>query len=509
MSNGYDEPPGLDNNFERDYPKVVVTGEDRPIDRLRPDSDAHGLVLDYIRKRVEESERCMANFWPRWIENELKVHAYISLADYEQKVKKKNQAGESPKPVSIIIPTTQATVATIATYLTHTFTGRHPIIQVGTYKDEYLANAANMETVIQYNHDHSRSIRNFAHMAWDWQIYGFAGWRIGWNTEFRMKVTKKPTTSYSLFGEQIPGPMATEKELHKCYEGNKIISIDPYGFFPDPRVPLHEVAETGEYVFWRTWEGKHSLLKDEFDGHLKWVKSTPSRTSMDSQYSDPHSMRSEIFGGKAFPGHSQGYLLKDNYKVDQGTCEIIPRELGLGDSERPEKWMFTMLNSAQIVQAEPFESYHGMHPVAITEPMVQGYGFGNAGTVDFIAALQDAISWLYNSHQDNVRKVINNDLIVAPDMIVMKDLKPQNNEVSRVIRLKRTALGQDVKNAISQLRSRMSLPATSRTSRSCLVSSSGSLEPPTTSQVSRMQVVGRLRRRFVLRRPQRSTGWRI
>lgn len=445
------EPPGLGEEYPSDYPsQITINDRGSVIDRLRPDSDEHHRVLTYLNKRIEESERVMQQFYPRWLENEIKLHAHIYLPDYEAKVKQKNRKGEPPQQVSIIIPTTQATIATIATYLTHTFTGRRPIHQVGSYRDEHMENAANMETVLQYNHDHSRSIRYFAQGMWDWQVYGFSAWRIGWEEQHRMRTRRKQRTQFTSLGEEVPGETEVTRELAKIYEGNVVLSIDPYGYLPDPRVPLSEAPNTGEYIFWRSWEGKHSLLKDEFDGHLKWVKQTKPY-SKSSQYSDPASLRNEIYGGRSFPGRDQPSMLRDNYRVDEGTIWVIPRELGLGDSERPEMWLFTILNGNQIVQAERFDSDHGMHPVVVTEPMIQSYGLGNPGTVDFIGALQDAISWLFNSHQTNVTKVINNDLVVSPDLIVMKDLKPAERQITRVIRLKRTAIGQDVKNAIQQL----------------------------------------------------------
>ena len=34
----------------------------------------------------------------------------------------------------------------------------------------------------------------------------------------------------------------------------------------------------------------------------------------------------------------------DYYQVDQLSIEIIPAELGLGESKYPQKWLFTILN---------------------------------------------------------------------------------------------------------------------------------------------------------------------
>jgi hypothetical protein len=141
--------------------------------------------------------------------------------------------------------------------------------------------------------------------------------------------------------------------------------------------------------------------------------------------------------------------LQNYYQVDQGSVVVIPRELGIGASEKPEKYIFTVLNKSQIVQAEPLEADHGMHPVAVAEPYSMGYGFGQPGISDYIGPLQDMISWLINSHIFNVRSALNNMFVVDPSMIEMQDVR--NPEPGKIMRLKRAAFGQDVRAALTQL----------------------------------------------------------
>jgi hypothetical protein len=452
---------GLGDEPKDDWERIELAEGERPIDLLKPKSKKHDQVLDYLMTRLDRSERAMQRFHPRWNVNELKMQAYITLPKYEQLLKNMNKQGRPPKNVSIIIPTSYATVATITTFMTHAFVGRRPVFQAGTYDDKWMPNARNLELVNQYNLDHNRFVRACAQANQDWQIYGVSAYRLGWTKEMRMRTRRRPVERLSYDGTPVRAGMETLRELTRVYEGNTVVPVDPYTFFPDPSVPMHLVAEKGEFVFWRTFEGKHQLLKDEADGILKWVNAAATNLGAgrwNSSSSRGASLRSVAYDGEPHPeegdypariGGRAG--IKDRYVVDQGTVEIIPRELGLGNETRPEKWLFTILNQDQIVQAEPFISDHGLHPVAVAEPGVQGYGLGNPGTIDYTGPLQDAISWLFNSHMDNVRKVINDSLVVDPKMIVMKDLKPEENEVHRIIRLKESMLGSDVKQAIYQL----------------------------------------------------------
>ena len=59
------------------------------------------------------------------------------------------------------------------------------------------------------------------------------------------------------------------------------------------------------------------------------------------------------------------------------------------------------------------------------------------------------MNWLYNSHIANVRKSLNDMLIVDPSLIVMKDL--QNPDPGKLVRLRRRAWGRGVNDAVKQL----------------------------------------------------------
>ena len=58
------------------------------------------------------------------------------------------------------------------------------------------------------------------------------------------------------------------KERVLTYQGNTVRAQDPFMFFPDPRVPMCLCAEKGEYVFWRNFEGRHQLLKEQVEAVL-------------------------------------------------------------------------------------------------------------------------------------------------------------------------------------------------------------------------------------------------
>lgn len=422
---------------ESEWPSIRATDMDkRPIDRLKPGTKIHARVKNYLISRLEDSEKEMSKFYPRWEVQEKKVQAYIDLPKWEQDLKDLNDKGEPPKITSIVVPYSFATISTIVTFLLHTFAGRRPMFQVGSYKDGGVGGAKNMETLLQFQADHARLVRQLYQFLQDSQVYGVGVLRNLWVNDQRERTVIRPGPL---------GGLQRGRETRLIYQGNEMLAQDPFMFFPDPRVPMQEVNKLGEFVFWRDFQGKHILLRDQANGLLKWVEYTPE-TLPHAKRSD--SSRSIRAFGASTPG-AQNTLPKSYVQRDQGTVEIIPAELGLGESKTPEKWMFTLLNKEVIAQAEPLGMDHGMHPVCVTEPYTMGYGFGQLGISDYLGPLQDAITWLINSHIDNVRRVLNNMFIVDPTRVEMQDFKTPGP--GRIIRLKKSAYGQDVRTILQQL----------------------------------------------------------
>jgi hypothetical protein len=438
-----------DEDVEEASPEETK-GTERPIDTLVPKSDKHTKLLEYLKDRLKYSEISMSKFYDRWQVNEKKIQAYIDLPKYDEILREMNKSGLPPNPISVIVPYSFATVWTIVTYHMHTFCGRKPIFQVASYQAEMTQAAKNMETMLQYNADHTRLVKQLIQFFLDSSIYGVGIIRALWNVERKKRTIWVDQAPLGLVAPNGTPIQTRQSQERLVYEGNECESIDPFMFFPDPRVPMTEVNKRGEFVFWRSYTGEFTLKKAEQQGKLRW---TDHMGTMPVNTNKGSSSRNSLSGGEATPGASRGdansTLATPFHQIDQGTVEIIPSQFGLGDGQYPEKWLFSIANKQQIIQAEPFDADHDRHPVAVIEPHSFGYGFGQPGISDFLAPIQDSLSWFMNSHIHNVRSVMNNSLVYDPSMIEEQDLK--NPKPGKLIRLKRSAYGQDVKTALQQL----------------------------------------------------------
>ncbi|OYW77698.1 MAG: hypothetical protein B7Z37_03145 [Verrucomicrobia bacterium 12-59-8] len=420
----------------------------KPIERLKPGNGLHETMLDFLMSRLKMSERKMSRFYARWRAREKQIQAYIDLPNYEKQLKEMNESGAPPVITSITIPYSYATIATIATYLTHTFTGRKPLFNVASNSSQAAANAPHMETVLQYQADTRYMIKRFMQFFKDSETYAVGAMKCVWEVEKR----KRTTWTQSGMGERV-----SKRELKTTYEGNDLENIDPFCFFPDPRVPMSEAPWRAEFIFWRDFIGMHELQIEKGDygyqnlGGFGHMPQNEGATGV--------SARSMLVGGEAMPGQAKDNQTSNGLSFlqrDECTCWVIPSKIidpktkrALGDGVSPELWIFTVINKKIIIRAQPFEYDHGMHPIVTVEPHSVGYGFGHPSTADYLAPIQDAASWFLNTHIYNVRSFLNNMIVYNPALIEGKDLA--NPKPGKLIRLKRSAMGVDIRTAIFQL----------------------------------------------------------
>jgi hypothetical protein len=451
--------PSLPAMLDEDLEESSFYEENEPSFRLEVDEPEldpmevlsrkvpHAKMLDYITKRLDHSEQEMARFYDRWQSNELKQQAYIHTTDYEQILRDENKGMASPHAAKMIIPFAYATQATIVTYLMNTFMGRRPIFTVSQYKGEAAAASRNMETLLQFQCDYMLYTNTFWKLCNDFCTYGVGACTVMWDEVRRMR-TRRQRQGAGL-GETFGTPVSSRYET-TVYEGNRAEAVDPFMFFPDPRVTMADCPLKGEYMFWRTTASRL---------HLKRNKDYQNVDKIDKHY--PADRYAESFRNRLARGRPEGSELShyrstsdraleyDFVWIDQGTIWIVPSEHGLGDRDEPELWFFTVANKDRIIEARPLGADHDQHPVAVSEPFGQGYGFGQAGVADFIAPIQDMVTWFFTSHQENVRSSLNMNFIVDPNAIMMKDLRKR--APGSPIRLKQSFIGRDVKTAIMQL----------------------------------------------------------
>lgn len=416
-------------------------------DFIRPKSETHNKLLARVKSQLSESESKMSQFYNRWNMRELQYQAYMPVQDWEAKYKTackdKELTGIKKQDANIVVPYSFSTIRTIVTYLATVFFARKPIFTVSTNDPALLENAKNMEALLQYNADHAKLVAQGIQFLYNGEIYGLGVLKTAFRTE------SQPRTSW--VHDVMTGLPMRVRQSQLVYQGNTVEVIDPFLFFPDPRVPMSQVNRKGEYVYWRSFVGKFSLQKaGDTYAYLDSIGTmTPgdSGASLANLRANGDSLNNQ-YDFKA-PGDGSPFV-----QIDEGSLELIPEEIGLDlgdgfDNSKPYKFILTLANKTQIIRFELYEPDHNMHPVVVSEPYAIGSGFGNMGISDYLSPFQESISWFLNSHIFNVKGIVNNSFLYDPSMIEEKDLK--SDVPGRCIRIKPKAFGVDVQTYFKQL----------------------------------------------------------
>lgn len=411
----------LEADYKYDYPNKL---------NLKPGSTLHTLILNNVLEYAQTSYDIMKRRHPYWKEIDHKLTAYITLDDAEEIVREK----DSRKPVSVVVPYSYATLETMLTYFVTVFL-ESPIFRYDGFTSEDKIGAIMLEKVIELQCARNKIGLALHTQLRDSLIYGFGVSTPYWDEDWG-KVTI------------IDESGARIREEKKLFEGNVLGNINPYMYLPDPSVPIHD-PQRGSFNGWINETNLTEILSDEqynagflFNG--RYVAHIDGRTSITN---DDAEGKETKFGGRArFADYTELTHAVDDIVM---MINIIPKEWGLGKGEYPEKWLFIVSGDEVVRCARPMDLDHNKYNISICAPEFDGYSSSPISSLELIYGLQEILDFLFTSHVANVRKAINDMLIVDPYLINMADLSKPGP--GKLIRTRRAVWGRGVENAVKQL----------------------------------------------------------
>ena len=411
---------------------------------LKPGTDQHDFLRDRLWDRAQESFRIMGDRHVKWKGIDEVLRAYVAPETKEKTDWDYNEDEHMPK---IVMPVSYANLETLLTYFTAAFL-QDPIFKYEGSGPEDVLGAMLMELVVD-----RQCKRNGAglalHTMWrDGLAYGVGAVAVQWERRFGPRVVRKQTGLLDAVRAafRVTSERKEIEENALLFEGNKLVNIDPYRFLPDPNVAAHSVQD-GEYVGWIEASNYADLIGQERDEesplfNVKWLRHMRDCRSSLGRY-DPS------LGDRRGPTQATQH----NKPVDivWMYVNLIPEEWDLGDGEYPEKWVFGLAGDQVIVAAEPLGLLHNMFPVAVCAPDYDGYSSVPVSRMEIIHDMQTMVDFYYTSRVMNVRKAVNDMLVVDPQMVNIHDLN--NPKPGKLIRLRRSAWGRAgaVKDSVSQL----------------------------------------------------------
>lgn len=409
---------------------------------LKPDSDFHKGLRNKIWTRARESRNEISKRFEGWREIDKKMTVYIPLSDKEKVLEKK----DTSKPVSVVFPYSYSMLEALLTYLSMAFF-QDPMFQYEGVEDDDTIGAMLMELVVRLQCIKAKVPLSVHTSLRDSLCYGVGIGIPGWRRTYGKKPVKSEIITQSDLGQQTETQVQFIESL--LFEGNDLSNIDPYMWLPDPNVSSNNIQD-GEFNGWIECSNLMNMLSEEAqpDSGMFNVKYLHARRNKRSTLSIDQSERQAKFGGANTI--RQGMAGSTNQvDVIKMYVNLIPKDWKLSTSENPEKWFFALAADDVIIQCERADHNHGMYPIAVASPEYDGYSITPIGRMEVLSGLQKTLDFLFNSHISNVRKAINDMLIVDPYLVNINDLK--NPEPGKLIRLRRPAWGRGVDKVVQQL----------------------------------------------------------
>lgn len=415
-------------NFNYDYPDGLD---------LRPGHAFHDELRDKILRYASDSANVMSSRFSSWNLIDETLTTYIDTDSAEEDIKEKDHR----KPVSIVYPYSYAIMETILSYLLSAFF-QEPVFRYEGVSPEDTVGAIMLEKVVDVHVNKFKAILNLHTMFRDSLSYGFGVVAPQWRRQYGNTFTRQVTSKWF-----APDTFERVMQRELIIEGNALLNIDPYLCLPDPNISIAD-CQKGDFFGWIDKMNYHDLLSEEQVSenlfNVKYVKNvTGKRTSIypsdqSARWKKNQSTVTDYEGGISTP-----------HDIIHMYVKLIPKDWKLSSYEYPEKWMFSVASDQIIIEARPIGLGHDMFPIAITAPDFDGYSTTPVSRLETLYGLQHTLDWMFNAHVANVRKVINDTLIVDPYLINVPDL--EDPRPGGIVRTRKPAWGRGVKDAVMQL----------------------------------------------------------
>lgn len=418
--------------------EILYTGESESL---------HSTILKALLERIDLGDTFISDNYTRWQATERYYMMYKIPNKKDKAALEKWNKGDTDFK-SLVMPYSYAQLMTAHAYMVNVFLNRDPIFQTDSLNGDGTERELALESMLQYQVKAGEMEPSLLVWFMDALRYGVGVLGDYWEEHvFHQTVFEEEE-------EIIDGvPTGNMKKVKKTrvvkgYEGCKTFNVMVYDFIPDPRVALCKYQE-GEFFGRRLDLNVLDLKKGAKFGKYFNVEQAEGLVTASKE---------EMY--RRDPSIGQQRSLKDSTMTPKGKqvgdigcieifVRLIPKDWGLGDSEFPEMWVFTVADKKYIVAAEPVNTLDDKFPFHVLECEIDGYMNKSRGLLEISAPMNDILTWLFDSHMYNKRQIMNNQFIGDPSALVVKDV--ESKEPGKFIRLRPTAYGRDVRSIISQL----------------------------------------------------------
>ena len=414
-------------------------------DLLRgPNSPIHQKILQFHTNRIKASERYWGGRHERYREAERQYRAFRVPDETDR------QTAERPLTQGVqklVIPFGYAVMQSLLAFCMLTIAQRKPLIPVQGIGGKDVRAGLLLEALLDVQ---AQSMQPSLQLVWYQQIFDAFRYGVGivkgaWTVREFPTLVRAQQPMTDLFGAVIGIEDALLERDVIAYEGNQLINVSPFDFFPDPRRPLADF-QRGEFVYHRMRRSMTELKQLEAQGFLVGVDRIPrhgrggdetaGQDSDNPRIVDLPSQDSESLAIDAVDYDGDPYVT-----IHEGVAYCMPQDFGIeSTSTTPRRYGVTLANLSQVLRFEPVVEPSHRYNFEVYECSYDWHSPANHGLIEIFSGLQYYYSWLFNSRMAAVRRTLNNEMVVDPSILEEMDLL--DPEPGRLLRVKRDHYGE-------------------------------------------------------------------
>ncbi|MBW1723135.1 MAG: hypothetical protein JRJ78_13900 [Deltaproteobacteria bacterium] len=378
----------------------------------------HQTLVKLVTDCHRLSKKYMEGRYSSWTKAEKMDAAFIDVTETDEKGRKMN-----PFERQIYIPVSRACKDVILTYWIDVFAGQRPIMKLHPRGPEDVKPAKLHEIVLDYQNERQRLILCLYQWLNDILRYGMGDIKNVFGRDYTTAFVTVPTIV------PYPVPHVVNKRVEKrvmAYEGPKYSNTDPRKFFPDPRVPTAKVQD-GQFVGYEYGRSYYYLKQMAEKGvyyNVEYLKAESPGSEYPGVYPAEDEDRHDTTGAGSNADAREMSLDENNpwFKIWEFYIELVPADYELTESTRPEIWIFTVANERVLIRSERMINAHGRFPCVVGQYDYDRNNLFSQGFYESVQGMQDLLNWMYNSHIENVRRFLNDTLVVDPTAVNIRDI---------------------------------------------------------------------------------------
>ena len=410
--------------------------------KMKAQPDDLNQLLTRTKELVKLSRDEMSRYYSNWDRND-RIYRGDKIPDAEDLKAELRKA-----PLKFVLPVSYSQINTLVAFFLAVLNQRDWFYELGGtgVEDEKPGKIAQL--VLEHNLEHNNfRYQKLKQFTTDLAKYGVGIFKHTWRKEKKFVTTLVPKPVPVPVGFEAPPPeMIPQKTEVTSYLGNVLVTVSPYRFFPDPRLPLTRFNE-GEFCASEDEYSRSQMAKFERDGVAAGTADIPELGDDAMENRRRFSWQGGTAAAAVTGRDRKPYVILTEVQIYLNPSKTTVNGKPLADEDYDCLYLLWIANDGRIVRLEPLDYPHQEFTYDVAQFEEDQINFINDGMADKIGKLQDVIDWLINSRITNVRKVIGNQLIVDPKGIEIQDLRDRKP----VLRLKPAVQGMGVDKWVKQL----------------------------------------------------------